>query len=314
MGTDLPYQINPELTGISLCYRNTDYIADKVLPRTPVARKSFQYLKYPDDAFLSVPNTEIGRTGMPNKIEIKAELVDASVKSHSLEAEVPQEDIEEMQETDADVNIMEDNTNLVTDGLSLAREVRTADLLSNPELYGSNKVVLSGSDQLSDKTSSVIELYKDIKKSMLMAPTHAVVSDTYALYLQTHPDFLGMYKGDNTNNRGLVPLDFIARQLGLKEIFVGKTKANYAKQGQAPRIIDVWGRDLLFIYQNPLARPKQGMTFGFTAEKGKREIQTFYNGRPGSHGVNYIKAVENVNEIISAVSCGYLVKNAFAEN
>ena len=34
-GTNIPYEVNPELTGISLAYRNTDYIADKVLPELP---------------------------------------------------------------------------------------------------------------------------------------------------------------------------------------------------------------------------------------------------------------------------------------
>lgn len=312
-GTDIPYEVNPELTGISLAYRNSDYIADKVLPRVTVTQKAFQYRKYSEKAFLTVPETEVGRTGMPNKMTIQSKLETESLVSHSLEAEVPQEDIEEIQASGADEDPVQDNTLLVTDGLALAREERCAKLLSDTSKYGKNFLTLSGTDQLTDKSSSVIDLWKDIKKSMLMPPTHAVLSDTYALYLQTHPEFVGMFKSDNANNKGMVPLDFIAQQLGLKEIFVGRAKVNSANEGQEPIIKDVWGRDLLFIHLNPLAKPKLGMTFGFTAQKGQREIKTFYDGRPGSHGVNYIKAAENLKELIMAPSCGFLVKNAFKD-
>lgn len=312
-GTNIPYEVNPELTGISLAYRNTDYIADKVLPRVAVTQKAFQYRLYSEKSFLTVPESEIGRTGMPNKMSLQSKLELASLVSQSLEAEVPQEDVEEVQASGADEDPIQDNTLLVTDGLALSREVRCAKLLSDSSNYGKNVMTLSGTDQLTDKTSSVIDLWKDIKQGMLMPPTHAVVSDTYSLYLQTHPEFIGMFKGDNANNKGMVPLEFIAQQLGLKEIFVGRAKVNAANEGQEPKIEDVWGRDLLFIHQNPLAKPKHGMTFGFTAQKGQRQVQTFYDGRPGSHGVNYIKAVEDVKELIAAPSCGFLIKDAFKD-
>lgn len=312
-GTNIPYEVNPELTGISLAYRNTDYIADKVLPRVAVTQKAFQYHQYAEHAFLTVPETEIGRTGMPNKMSVQAKLEVSSLVSQSLEAEVPQEDVEEVQASGADVDPIQDNTLLVTEGLTLAREIRCAKLLSDSTNYGKNVITLSGTDQLTNKTSSVIDLWKDVKKKLLMPATHAVVSDTYALYLQTHPEFIGMFKGDNTNNKGMVPLDFIAQQLGLKEILVGRAKVNAANEGQQANIVDVWGRDLIFFHQNPLAKPKHGMTFGFTAQKGQREVLTFFNGRAGSHGVNYIKTVEDVKELITASSCGCLVKDAFAE-
>lgn len=312
MTTEIAYQINPELTGISLAYRNTDYIADKVLPRVAVTQKSFQYRKYPDETFVTVPETQIGRTGMPNQMTLKSELVDSSVITQSLEAEVPQEDVEEVQASNSDEDPIQDHTVLVTDGLAIARELRCANLLNDSTNYGGNTQTLSGTDKLSAKESSLIDLFKDIKKSMLMPPTHMVVSDTNSLYLQTHPEFLGIFKSDTANNKGMVPLEFIAKQLGLKEILVGRAKANTAKPGQAPSIQEIWGNGLIFFYQNPLAKPKHGLTFGFTAEKGRRTVQTFYNGRPGSMGVNYVKVAENVRELLAApTSCGYYVKNAF---
>lgn len=312
--TDYNFKVNPELTGISLAYINTDYIADKILPRVPVSQKSFEYKEYPVGTFLSNPKTEVGRKGRPETVEGESMTKTVSVKSHSVLAEVPEEDILEAKAAQGDEDPMADNTTIATECLSLAREVRTAQLLNNPETYGSKNVITlsSGSDQLNDKSSSFIDMFKQVKKKMIVPPTHMVVSDDYALSLQAHPDFLSIFKSDNSSNHGLVPLDYIARMLGLKEILVSKSKVNNAKPGVEPNIVNVWGNNLIFAYINPLAKPKYGMTFGFTAEKGKREVQEYFDGIPGSKGIHYIKPVEEMIELVTAKSCGCLVKNAFA--
>ena len=314
---DMPFKVHPELTGIALAYRNTDYIADEVLPRVSVSSKVFEYNKHSDDAFLSVPDAEIGRKGMPETMELKHISLESACKNYSVLGEVPQEDVEVAQGSTAaeKEDPIGDNTLLVTDGLKLAREKRVADLLSNTATYDGNVLTLSGTDRFSNKQSSFTDTYFDIKNNkMLVEPNTMVVSSIGASYLQTHPDFVAMYKGENSNNRGLVPLDFIAQQLGLNKIIVGKAKANSVKPGKTAVIQSVWGLDMILLYLNPLAKPKMGLTFGMTAEFGELEVQTYFNGLLGSKGINYIKPVESVKEIVLAPSCGFLVKNAFTTN
>lgn len=313
MDIDKPFQVNPELTGIALAYKNTDYIADEILPRVPVSQKYFGYKKYDTAAFLNAPDAKIGRKGIPNTLELKSELVTTNCEDYSVMAEVPEDDVMEAKAaTGAEEDPIGDNTLLVVDGLQLAREKRVADIITDSSNYGSNVTTLTTDNNFTNKDSSFIDVYRDVKNAMLVEPNYAVISSVAAVYLQTHPDFLAVYKAENSDNKGFVPLEFIAQALGLKKILVGKSKMNTVKQGKTAVVKNIWGDDMAFFYQNPLAKPKAGLTFGLTAERAKLNVQTYFDGKAGSFGVHFIKPVESVKELILSTACGYLVKDAFA--
>lgn len=313
MTTNLPFKVNPELTGIALAYKNTDYIADEILPRVPVTKSVIKYNKYPKGQFFTVPKSEIGRKGEAESMEYKYSEELASLTDYSLKAEVPQKDVMEAQADGGIVNPMVDNTLLVTEGLKLSREKRVADLIFNTSTYNGNVTSLTTSDSFANANSSFLDVYDDVLKKMDMPPNYAVISNVNALKLKRHPEFLAMYKGDNANNKGMVPLDFIAEQLGLKKIIVGTSRANSVKAGKNPVIQNLWGDDMAFFYQNPLAKPQYGLTFGLTAQKGTTEVHSYFDEDKGSYGLNVIRPVETMAELILCAGCGYLVKGAFVK-
>lgn len=303
------YVINAEYTGISLAYTNTDYIADKVLPRVPVSKQVFTYDEYPAEAFLNVPKTLIGPKGEPESMDIKKERKAVSVEYYALKDEVPQTDIDEQGEGE---DIMGDNVLLLTEGLALAREARVSKMLQNTANYGTNTVTLSGTDVLSNKESSLLDTIFDARAKMLVKPNKMIVSDDGAIYLQRHPDVVSMFKAQYSDQKsGIAPLEYVAQLLKMDEIIVGKTIMNAAKKGQNANLVQAWGNDLIMIYQNPLAKPKQGMTFGYTAQWGTRQVGQYFDPEPGYSGVHKNKVAEALVEVIAAKSCGFLIKNAF---
>lgn len=312
MTTDRPFIINPELTGIALAYMNDEYIADSILPRVPVSKTIFAYNKYSNNAFTKTVDARIGRKGEPETLEIKKERKLAECEAFSIMVEVPEEDVITARDSgESDNDPMGTGTLLATEALKLSREVRVAELLANDKIYGANVTTLTKSDSFVNKESSVIDVYKDVLGRMPKAPNYAVISSANALYLQTHPDFLSIYKSVNTDNKGLVPLDFVAQQLGLKKIYAGSAKAEAPKGKNT--LAHVWGNDMVFFYQNPNAKPEMGMTFGLTGEYKTMNVQTYFDGKKGSYGLNYVKPVEMIKELILAGSCGYLVKDAFVK-
>lgn len=311
MSLDHKFTIDAEYTGMSLAYKNTDYVADRVLPVVSVQNEEFSYKQYPKDAFLNVARTVIGAKGEAESIDIKSEKITDSLVYHALKAEVPETEVLAASSKNDDDPIG-DNTLLVTEALMLAREVRTANLVNTKETYGTNVTTLSGTDQLDDKSSSAIDVFIDARAKMLVKPNCAVMSDEAALHLQTHPDFIGMYKSEGSTNRGIVPLEFVAKCLQLKEIIVGQAVLNSAPKGKDPQLVQAWGKNIILFYKNPLAKPKYGLTFGYTAQKGTREIQRFYNGELGAKGIHIIKGVEQVKELICAPGCGYMIEAAIS--
>lgn len=304
-----PYVLDVAYTGMSLAYKNTDYIADKVLPRVSVEGEKFSYKKYPVDAFLNVPKTLIGSKGMPEKMDIKGEEIPEIVEYHALMGEIPETELATAKEDDDPIG---DNILLLTESLTIAREARTAKMIMDATSYGKNVITLSGSDQLNDKGSSAIDTILSARRKMLIKPNMMVVNDDGATYLQTHPDFVSLFKADFSGSKGIVPLEFVAQCLKLKEILVGQSLMNDASKGQNPEIVSAWGNDIVLFYQNPLAKPKQGMTFGFTGEWGSREVSRFFDGRRGPRGVHENKVSESIKELICAPACGSIIKQAFA--
>lgn len=306
---DDKYVVNAEYTGISLAYKNPAYIADKVLPRVPVNKQVFTYDVYPPEAFLNVPKTLIGPKGEPESMDVAKKRIAASVEYHALKDEVPQTDLDEQAEGE---DIMGDNVLLLTEGLSLAREVRTAKMLQDTANYGSNTLTLSGTDVLSDKDSALLDTIFDSRKKMLVKPNKMVVSDDGAIYLQRHPDVVSMYKAQFSDQKaGIAPLEYVAALLKLEEIIVGQSVMNAAKKGQTASLVQAWGNDIVMFYQNPLATPKQGMTFGYTAQWGTRQVGQYFDPEPGYSGVHKNKVAEALIELVTASSCGFLIKNAF---
>ena len=133
-----PFPIIPELTAITVAYRNRRMIADEVLPRVPVSKQEFRYTKYAlGDAF-TVPTTYVGRTSQPTQIEFGADQVTGMTRDYALDDPIPQADLENAQPP---FNPTGRATELLSDLLALDREVRAANLVFDAAQYATGQQV-----------------------------------------------------------------------------------------------------------------------------------------------------------------------------
>lgn len=84
-----PFPIQPELTAIAIAYRNQSLIADEVLPRVPVGKQDFKYLKHAMAEGFTLPDTKVGRRSKPNDVEFSATEITASTEDFGLDDPVP---------------------------------------------------------------------------------------------------------------------------------------------------------------------------------------------------------------------------------
>lgn len=301
----LDFSPNADLTGISLAVKNSNYIADIVLPRTGVKHETYEYKEYPIEAFLGVHKTEVGKIGTPETVSVKGEYKASKVKGHSLLGEVPISDIIDAQGTEDDP--LGDETEVVTEAILVAREKRVADIFNNASNFGGS-ITLSGSSKFSDPSSKAALTIGEAINSMVMPANTGITSRAGALALCSHPDFLVSYN-TNGSERGIASLEHVAQVLGLDKIIVGQSRINIAKPGQEPNIVNAWQNNLVLVYINPNAKPKRGLTFGLTPQFEQRKTEDFTDKKPGTDGVQYIKVSEKLEELVLARSCGYLIKN-----
>ncbi len=149
---DAPFPIIPELTAISIAYRNPRLIADAVLPRVTVGKKQFSYQLQTKAEGFTVPDTKVGRKSAPTKVEFSGTKTDSSTDDYGLDDPIPDDDIKNAAEGyDPVGRAVEGLTNLI----ALDREVRASALVFALNTYAAaNRVTLAGNDQWSDFVNS----------------------------------------------------------------------------------------------------------------------------------------------------------------
>lgn len=305
---------DPDLVAISIAYRNTQLIADKIFPRKPVGEEKFRYYKYPKGQFITIPNTRSGRKGELNEANFEGEEVVDSTIPFGLKSPVPQHDIDNAPEGMSPLNLA---TEGLRDLILLDREKRAADLAFDATQYASgNKVQLSGTDQWSDFANS--DPIDDIEAG-LNAPMHRpnkmILGQAAWSKLRQHPDIVKS-ANKNDGDKGMASKQAVAELFELDEIIVGQGWINIAKPGQAVQRVRVWGKHCLLIHDNATAMPSTGLgvTYGFTAQHGDPVAGTkpVSMGDMGLEGGVEVVNGEKVKEVICANDLAYFIEDCVA--
>jgi hypothetical protein len=319
MATARPFVVDPVYSAIAIGYRNPDVnlIADRILPRVPVASK-FSWLSYDLGDRFTVPTTKVGRKGRPNQVEFSSTEIVDEVDDYYLDDGVPNRDITEAEEQRArglsGYDPMATATEALTDLILLDREIRVAGLIFNLNTYAADKrITLSGTSQFSDFVNSdpigVINAAADA--TLVFRPNVMVIGRQAWTRLRSHPHVVNACRGNSTG-RGNVTRQEVADLFELAEVVVGDSVLNTAKRGQSATIARAWGKHIALLYVNRQAGPQTGVTFGFTAQNGTRTQKMFEDPNMGGEGGQMVRVGERLKEIIAAKDVGYFIQNAVA--
>ncbi len=306
-----PFPVNPEDTAMAIAYRNAKLVADKVLPRRKVGKQNFKWKVFAKGAFLTIPETLVGRTGKPNQITIGYTEVDDSTFDHGLDNPIPRADIDNAAPGYSPTGVA---TIQLVDTMELRREKAVYDLVTDASQYGSNnKITLSGTDQLSDTTSDIIGIFQDAMDACVMKANKVTMGNLVWKYVRKHPALVGAAY-QNSGTKGLISRRALAEILELDEdgVSVGEAWVNTAMPGQTPVLERVWGNQILFHYDNPIATPQMGLTFGMTAQWGDRAAGQIVDADVGVRGGVRQRVYESTTEKIIAPDCAYLISDAVA--
>jgi hypothetical protein len=315
MPTNAPFPVNPQLTAIALSYRNTELVADRVLPRVD-AHDEFRYTKFTQAEAFTVPDIKMGRKSEANEVEFSGtEVTDACI-DYGLRDAVPVADIRKAEGTKMDP--MGQATLGISRLIDLAREIRVAAMTFNANNYAAGyKVTLAGVTQWSDYTNSnPISAILTALDAMLMRANKMVLGQAVWTILRQHPKVVEAVKA--TGAGGVTAAGVVARQaladvLELQEIIVGTGWQNTAAKGLAPTMSRVWGKHCSLMYTEPVGSTQNATTFGFTASAGGgKRARDWFDDKRGTDGSQVVQVVDTCKEVMPATDLGYLFTNAVA--
>lgn len=313
---NFPFTPSPQYTAIALAYQNKELIADQVLPRTPVGERSFKWDLHTKAERFTVPNTRVGRKGVPDEVEFTATEQTSSVNDYGLDDVVPMEDIESARSKPG-LDPLGRATEGVTELIALDRELRVASIVFAAATYpAGNKATLSGTSQWSDTANSdPVDAILAAQEGMLMKPNVMVLGSQVAYKLRRHPKVVAAYvpAGGNASVGGIVPLQALADLFEVERVVVGRAWYNTAKVGQTASLSRIWGKHCALLRINPLAGVRgNNIAFGMTAEYGTRFAGTMDEPKVGLRGAKRVRVGETVKELVTASDCGYFFENAVA--
>lgn len=302
------YTADAQLTGISLAYTNPEYIADKIFKRVPVSTESFKYKKYDKSLNLQLPDSSVGETSLPNEVKFKHDKVTASVRSDALIDYISQTAVEEAGAESE--NLFTTSTEFLTDVFYACREKRLADLLQDANNYNGNAKTLATSEKFTATGVNAFNVIDEAMDKVWFKPNVMVGSRGAINALRRNP-YVVKAANRNSGDAGKATLADLKDLFELQDIFVGNSVVNTSKRGQTDNFVNTWGNAIMLLYIAPQATITHGLTFGFTAEKGKRAVTKAFDSERGVRGVHCIKVAEQKADVIIAPECGYLISNVY---
>lgn len=317
MPTPTELQFDGRLSNVSIQYKNPEYIAELVLPPTPVAKKTGTFKKYDKDERFTLPPTIVGHKSVPNEVEWSTSEDTFKCLDFGLEEFVSNEEVEN---AEAPFQPLSDTTDFVTNLVLLDKEKQAADAVFLAANYGANNQfdVEGGWNTLSDDALTDIEVGID---ACFEPPNVMVMGLPTWRKLSRNEKILAAVKGtlkaqSLKTGKIIAPAanqQELAEYLGLDAVLVGRSRINTAKKGQAASYSRVWDGTNATKGGAALLRVK--------AAAGLREVvwaqhfhwkkrQTFtYPSSRGAYGGQVIRVVESRVIKIVATDVGYLFKD-----
>jgi len=304
-----PLYISPFLSAIAIKYRQTGFIADQVMPRTPVDRQTFVHLADRMEDWITPPDTLVGRTSQPHQLASALQNPETmSTLNQGLDEPVPNQD----QMNGPTESALGRATQRIAGLIELRREIRVATLFATAGnfAYGTT---LTSTAQWSDYTNSdpIKALLEELDKPF-MRPNTLVLGQDVWTKIRMHPKVSLAVYGSVQAAGVVVTREQLAAVLEIETIIVGQGWYNTAAKGQAKAKTRVWPKLCAGIYLGQNGGPDSGNTWGYTAQFGSRVAGTIVDPDIGLFGGVKVRAGESVLEKVAAAEFGFTFLTAVA--
>jgi len=300
------------LTNLSVMYANPGMIGDRLMPFIPSQHRSDIYFTYDKRSMLAFPDDSLSGRGEANEVKYTLGKGNFSCKDHGLDGYV---DISTMQNADAPLDPLIDETLHTNEGIVWNRELRIANVVTNTANYNGNVLnIASGSEWDSAGGGTPI---KDIQ--FAIDSTFEGRGNTQKIgfcnidvfrALSRHPAILNLYNAPTGGRApGLVTRQQIAQYFELDDLLVGRARKDTANSGQSASYSRIFGKffGVLHVANAPNVRTA---AFGYSFRFGQLETFVTFERKRGLRGSYTVGVRTSEDHVVVAADTGFLIANA----
>lgn len=296
--------VDPVLTTLAMGYSNNEMAAQTLFPIVTVDKESGKVPRFGKDAF-RLYNTIRALRAKSNRLAPGTkDPISYTCEEHDLEYPIDyREAVESL------FNLQKMGTLTVQDAIMLIREYQAAAKAQDLSNYdAANKIVLSGTDQFTDKTNSdpvgVVEDGKEAISSKIgKDPNTMVIGPATFKSLKQHPALIEKIK---FSMKGILTVDLLKEIFEIENLVVGK--AIYADDNDDFQ--KVWSDNMILAYvptkkkgvDRSVYEPSYGYTF---RKKGHPFVDRYEEAKK----VELVRNTDNFDVHIVGADAGYLISD-----
>lgn len=305
-----PLYLDKPLTGVANAWFNQDqdFIANKLMPTVLVKQPTFKVAQYGKEN-LQMPSNSL-RTGdaKTKNVNYSRTFVNGQpLNEHSLKDAVYKDDY---QQSDDPFSPESDTTENILSQMQLIDEYAMISQLTSTSVV-TNNTTLSGTSQWSDldHSSPIKDITSAINGALFVDFNTLVLGRNDYNTLINHPEIRDYLKWTNTGGVTYDQLLSVFAPFGIKNILIGKAKADFAVEGQTASPQRLWSKDVLLAYVTD--KPGRKVINGgykFQLENSREVTKEFINDPPKTE----IIVRDYYNYQLLLPEAYYLIKGAFA--
>jgi len=298
-------RIDPLLSKISIAYKNTDYIAEQILPVIKSKKITGKYYIY-DKANLRPVDSERGAGAPANEVGYGVSVSTPYVCiDHALKEIVPDE-LKEQAETPMSPEV--DATENITEKLLIEKELAISTYMSD-ETNLTNYTTLSGTSQWSDYENSdpindIETGIESVRSKILHAANTLVLGQQVWNSLKNHPDLIERIK---YSGFGKMTTQALANLLSIDNVVIGAAGYVGTNEGQTEVLSYLWGKHAWLTYVTKTPGIKK-VSFGYHFNYRKSADKWYDIDREGT----WVRVHDFYTREIITVDAAYFIKNAVA--
>ncbi len=288
------------LGNVSVKYRNTRNIADKVFPVVPVKKVSDLYRIY--DRNFRIPETRRANKGKSREFQFHVSTASYLLEKHALKDYISKED----QENFDKANLRADTVEELTDAIDRRREKDVADLFTTTSFSNVTSLTSTAAWNLDTLLSNPIPVM-DTAQSVIMresgqkANFGIVVHDAF-IGAKNHQSVLDRVKYTSAD---MTP-KMLAALFDLEELLIPNSSFDQSVEGLTNSITSIWG-DIAFVGFRPRRPGPKIPSVGYIFQQSIQPVRRWVDEeRDFSEAIEVQKNYKV--KIVSSLS-GYLIKD-----
>lgn len=295
--------VNQLLSNVSVQYKNTDYIADKVFPKIGVTKDTDLYRVY--DRNFKIPETRRAPKGVANEFGFEFSTSSYALEQHALKDYVG---VDEEEQNDQG-SLQVDTTESLTDVILRRMELSVANLFTSTNW--SLNVSLSTAQQfsLNSITSDPVQTFDTATTVVIQnsgqAVNFGILPRDGMVAVKNHVSILDRVKYTSSD----VSLEMIKGLLGLKELLVPTAVQDTALPGLTPTIAPFFA-DFAFVGWKPASGGGiKTPSCGYMFERSAPRVRSWFDNERNATAIEV--EVKFQPKIVASLT-GYLIKDTMA--